>query len=80
VLETLLQILSWNVISPTIMIEQDGDLGLNWFTSKGDSIDISISSNGMVNWAASWNGKSEHGTDLERVKQITQHISDKEFN
>ena len=76
-LETLLKILSWDLPSPTIMIEDDGDLELSFFDERlRFECDISIATSGKINWAAQLGaGRSEHGTDIDRVKTILEEIA-----
>lgn len=63
--KVLCELLSIDAPSPEIMLEEDDDLCLDW-----GILYVSITSAGKVNWAF-WDGtRSEHGTDLERVKQI----------
>ena len=75
-LETLLKILSWDLQSPTIMLEEDGDLSLEFFADRpGICVDISIAPSGTIAWAAMLgNEPSQHGTDIEQVKAILQKI------
>ena len=75
-LETLLIILAWDLPAPSILLEEDGCICLDW----DDGHSISITKDGKVSWAAltqdkPWHlheiavGKS-HGTDLENFKSI----------
>ena len=43
-------------------IEEDGDLCLEWYGSKGNVVTISINANAhVINWAALIDGVSHHG-------------------
>lgn len=63
-LETLLKkILTWDLpSSPEILLEEDGDLCLDW----NGKISVSINKNGNVNWA----GYGEHGTDIDELARL----------
>jgi hypothetical protein len=71
-LETLLKILAWDFPSPEILLEEDGDICLEWSPSEG-YISISISPSGKINWAAECYGRP-HGTELNDVKAILEKI------
>jgi len=67
-LETLLALLKVDTQCPEIMLEEDGELGLDYYAGK---FWISIGSTGKVNWAI-LNGS--HGTDLDEfVKLLEAH-------
>lgn len=63
-LETLLLILSWNLPAPEILIEDDGDLNLDWSELAAS---VSINKSGGVAWAISKNRL--HGTDIEILRR-----------
>lgn len=58
-LETLLVILRWDLRSPEILLEEDGDICLDW----NGIASVSINETGKVSWAI-FEGK-RHGTDIE---------------
>ena len=62
-LETLLKLLSVGASSPEIMIDEDGDLWLEW-----EMLSAAINANGKVNWAM--RDPTEHGTSIERLMEI----------
>jgi hypothetical protein len=44
------------------MIEEDGDLNLEWYKGKSNVVSISINANAhVINWAALIDGVSHHG-------------------
>ena len=44
------------------MIEEDGDLALEWYKDKGSVVTICINANAhVINWAALIDGVSHHG-------------------
>ena len=62
-LETLLKILSWDLPSPEILLEEDGDLGLDW-----PGVSISINKDGGVSWA--FLEEKRHGTDFDELREL----------
>jgi len=64
-LETLLKILSWDLPAPEILLEEDGNLGLD-LADLGAS--VSIGKEGGVNWAIL--EPKAHGTDIEELQRI----------
>jgi hypothetical protein len=65
-LTTLLEILGWDAPAPEILLEDDGDISLDW------ELDISVSINraGGVSWATL--GPSRHGTSLAELRAIVE--------
>ena len=76
-LATLLEILSWDLPSPVIMLEQDGDIGLSFFEDRPDvAFDISIAPSGKIAWAMNiFPDRREHGTDIHRVKTLLEELA-----
>lgn len=66
-LETLLKILSWDLPAPEILIEEDGDICLDW----SQVMSISINESGGVNWAIDDIG---HGNDIEELERLSKQI------
>ena len=70
-LETLLILLRLDLQAPEILLEEDGDLGLQWtFGVPNDFYytDVSITPDGKINWADSRTGL--HGTSMEALKTV----------
>jgi hypothetical protein len=67
-LETLLKLLAVDTFAPEIMLEEDGDLCLDYW---GDAT-ISINAGGGVNWATT---EGRHGTDLNEFIEQTKRLS-----
>ena len=67
-IETLLEILKLDVIAPEILLEEDGDICLDY---SGEA-SISITLEGKVAWAFLTSRK--HGTDLDEFKKLIQNI------
>lgn len=67
-LETLLRILSWDLPAPEILIEEDGDLCLDW----SEGLSISINPSGGVAWAIL--NPPAHGSDLDELKRLSAQI------
>ena len=66
-LETLLKILTWDLPSPEICLEEDGDLSLDWRDAS-----VSINRDGNVNWAIL--SLKKHGTDLSELQRLLSDI------
>lgn len=77
-LETLRKILSWDLPAPAIMLEDDGEIELEWLISES-TVALSIGPSGNVNWAILHSYKKgraiEHGTDIERVKALLEEMA-----
>jgi len=69
-LETLKELLSIDAPAPEVLLEEDGCLCLDW-----DGLSVSIHKNGHVSWACL--EPTEHGTDLNRVKEVIAGLSSK---
>jgi len=65
-LETLLTLLRIDAPAPEILLEEDGDICLDWPIDAS----ISISSSGKVNWAVL--KERRHGTDLNEFIKILE--------
>jgi hypothetical protein len=63
VIETLLEILRWDLPGPEIILEDGGCLGLDW--DSGDK-SVSIHPNGKISWAIVGKG---HGTDIVEFRK-----------
>jgi hypothetical protein len=61
VLEALLKLLALDFTSPTIMIEEDGDICLEWSEAKDRVLSVSINTSGKMSHAALISGESLHG-------------------
>jgi hypothetical protein len=61
-LETLLLILSWDLPAPEILLEEDGDICLNWINCT-----VSINKNGGLSWAKL---AGPHGTRIDELKKL----------
>jgi hypothetical protein len=69
-LETLLTILAWDTPAPSILLEEDGDIELEWWNSNATAhgtVNASIDANGKVNWAVLY---GPHGTDINELKRV----------
>ena len=66
-LQTLLDLLAYDLPCPEIMLEEDGDICLEWEEPAWKSL-ISINPTGGVNWAVT--EPREHGSNLDRLKAI----------
>ena len=65
----LCDLLSVDAPCPDILLEEDGDLCLDWRV-----LNVSIAPAGGIAWAF-WDGeRKEHGTDLKRVKELIAEI------
>jgi hypothetical protein len=62
-LETLLTLLKVDAPAPEILLEEDGDLCLDYMSGR---LSISITPTGSVAWA----GINKHGTDLAEFIEI----------
>lgn len=67
-LETLLTVLSWGLPAPEILIEEDGDICLDW----SEGLSISINKAGGVNWAIL--DPPAHGGDIEELQKLSAQI------
>lgn len=77
-LETLLKLLSWDFLpAPEILLEENGDLNLDWSFPCGNLsyASISINKDGGVAWAMQSKGDSIHGDDLEEFKRIVEKLT-----
>jgi len=54
----LRQIEAWDVDAPTVSLDPDGDMGMDWHRGKNDTVSVSVSLRGCVSWAALCGGKS----------------------
>lgn len=71
-LETLLKILSWGGLpAPEILLEEDGDICLDWHLDKTD-LNVSITPEGKINYSCLDHG---HGTDLDELKVLMEALS-----
>jgi hypothetical protein len=66
-LETLLKILAWDLPAPEILLENDGDICLDW-----PEVSVSINKEGGVSWAIL---HGEHGTDIDVLKDFLEEIN-----
>lgn len=66
-LDTLLKILSWDLPSPEILLEEDGDLGLDW-----PGVWVSINKDGVVNWSIL--STRQHGTDIDELHTLIMSV------
>ncbi len=71
-LEALLKILALDFTSPTIMIEEDGDLCLEWAEAKDRVLSVSINTSGKMSYAALISGESLHGVtdDTSAINEV----------
>ena len=70
-LETLVYILGWDLPSPEILLEEDGDICLDWCDWHASVI---INRSGGVSWAILDPGV--HGTDLDELKTRLLELAD----
>lgn len=63
-LQTLFKILSWDIPSPEILLEPDGDICLDWSNPIWHRASVSINPAGGVNWCI-LNGPD--GTDIDEL-------------
>jgi len=68
-LETLLKILSWDLSAPAILLDEAGDLSLD-FQDWG--VWVSINKAGGVAWAIL--EPKAHGTDIEELQRILTNL------
>jgi len=68
-LATLLKILSWDLPTPAIFLEEDGDLGLDF---ADWCVSVSINKAGGVAWAIL--EPKAHGTDIEELRRILTNL------
>lgn len=52
----------WNLEAPECVVEEDGELGLDWSLSKNAAVSLSISDTGRVSYAALIGEFKCHGT------------------
>lgn len=72
--EVLLTILGWDLPAPSILLEADGDICLDWEQGslRGS---LSINPNGAVAWAIN---SGKHGVDLDEFKtEVLECLSKK---
>lgn len=63
-LEALLTILRWDLPSPEIGLEEDGDIWLDW----SGKVSVSINKNGGISWAIL--SPKCHGTDINELHEL----------
>ena len=61
--EVLLRLLSMDAPAPEIILESDGDIGLDWYSGN---VDVSIAPSGGTAWAITG---GLHGTDLDELEK-----------
>lgn len=71
-LETLRKILSWDLPSPEILLEEDGCLCLDWLENSGTWVSVSIHPNGGVSWAGI--NPQRHGSDLKELQNYLESV------
>ena len=67
-LETLLMLLKLDCPAPEILLEEDGELCLDW-----RDLTVSITPTGKVSWAHL--SPTEHGTDIDRLIEILKTVT-----
>jgi hypothetical protein len=77
-LEALLKILALDFTSPTIMIEPDGDICLEWYEAKDRVLSVSINRTGGISYAGIVFGERIHGCtdDVSVVNDLLSKLYD----
>ena len=75
-LETLLAILALDFPCPTIILEEDGDIGLEWFEAADSQLSVSINSTGGMNYAGMLGEEHPHGftTEIKVVRKLLAEL------
>ncbi len=71
-LETLLALLAFDFTSPTIMLEPDGEICLEWYEAKDRILSVSINGVGRIYYAGILHDGPCHGTanDANVVREM----------